>query len=180
MATDDKVAFYLRHWPLIEEWAALREQAVTELEESFARAVGIVRQHPATPKIIEDESSRYPTIGISLEVPGAESGSVLVALGWSRGELLKPGGNSWPYMGIKIPGATRGQSFYDAVKDLLRCAARDRHWDHSEYGWVWWGYIPLEAGETDLDDYAVRHVEELVVAWKALESGITGNEITGN
>ena len=32
MATDDKVAFYLRHRTLIEEWAALRGQAATALE----------------------------------------------------------------------------------------------------------------------------------------------------
>lgn len=61
------------------------------------------------------------------------------------------------------------------VKDLLRQAARDRHWNQSERGWVWWGYIPLNAGETDLDDYAVRHVEDLVVAWESLRSEITGN-----
>ena len=174
MATDDKVAFYLRHRPLIEEWAALREQAVTELEESLFRAAGIVRQHPGTPEVVEDDSSRYRTIGISLEIPGAESGKVWVAFGWSQGELLKPGGNSWPYMGVHIPGATKGETLYDTVRDLLRHAARDRHWTQSERGWVWWGYIPLEADETDLDDYAVRHVEDLVVVWKALQSVITG------
>jgi hypothetical protein len=174
MATDEKVAFYLRHYLLIEEWAALRERAVTELEQSFFRAVGIVRQHPDTPKIVEDDTGRYPTIGISLEIPGAESGKVRVALGWSRGELLKPAGNSWPYIGIHIPGATRGETFYETVRELLRDAARDRLWTHSEPGWVWWAYIPLEADETDLDGYAVRHVEDLVVVWKALQSGITG------
>ena len=48
MATDDKVAFYLRHRTLIEEWAALREQAAAELEEALNRAVGIIGQRPDT------------------------------------------------------------------------------------------------------------------------------------
>jgi hypothetical protein len=58
------------------------------------------------------------------------------------------------------------------VKDLLRNSARDRHWPESEFGWAWWGFIPLELGETDLDGYALRHVEGLVAAWKALQSVI--------
>jgi hypothetical protein len=37
MATDDKVAFYLRHRTLIEEWAALREQAAAGLEEALSQ-----------------------------------------------------------------------------------------------------------------------------------------------
>ena len=40
----------------------------------------------------------------------------------------------------------------------------------SASGWVWWTYLPLEASETDLDAYAMRHVEGLVDAWKALDS----------
>jgi hypothetical protein len=98
---------------------------------------------------------------------------VWVALGWSRAELLKPRGASWPYMGIKIPGAAKGETFYDKVRDRLRDAARDRQWTRSETGWVWWGDIPPAADETDLDGYAVRQVEDLVVAWKAMQSVIT-------
>src|SRR5690349_2176751 len=73
MATDDKVAFYLRHRTLIEEWAALREQAAAALEEAFSRAVGLVSQRPDTPEIVKfDSDRRYPMYGISLQVPGAE------------------------------------------------------------------------------------------------------------
>ena len=106
MAIDEKVAFYLRHRTLIEEWAALREQAAAALEEALSRAVGIIGQRPDTPEIVEDDSDRrYPMYRISLQIPGVESGAVWVALGWTRGQLLRPTGESWPYMGIKIPGA---------------------------------------------------------------------------
>jgi hypothetical protein len=173
MATDDKVAFYLRHRSLIEEWTALREQVATELEEALVRAVGTIRQRPGTPEIVENDSRRYPTYGISLEVPGAEPGKIWVTLGWTHGELFKPTGASWPYIGIKIPDVIRGEPVYDMVKDRLRDAARQLRWTQSEAGWVWWSYIPLGADETDLDGYAVRHAEGLVAAWKALKWEIT-------
>lgn len=175
MATDDKVAFYLRHRLLIEEWAALREQAAIELEEALIRAVGIVQQRPTTPEIIEDDSRRFPVYGINLEIQGAETGKVQVALGWIHGELLKPTGASWPYMGVKIPNATRSDALYNTVKGLLRNAARERQWNQSEAGWVWWGYLPLKANETDLDDYAIRHIEDLVVAWETMQSVVLGS-----
>lgn len=175
MTTDDKVAFYLRHRLLIEEWAALRAQAATELEESLVRAVGTIRQRPDTPEIDENDSRRYPTYSISLQIPGAEAGKVRVALGWTHGELLKPTGASWPYVGIKIPDAAKGEILYNMVKDLLKNAARERHWSQSEAGWVWWKYLPLAAAETELDDYAIRHVEDLVLAWKALQADFNGN-----
>ena len=169
MATDEKVAFYLRHRTLIEEWAALREQAAAELEEALSRAAGIVGQRPDTPEIVKDDSDRHhPIYRVSLQIPGVESGAVWVALGWTHGGLLRPSGESWPYMGIKTPGAGKGDAGYDTVKSLLREAAARLWWTSQASGWVWWNYIPLEAGETDLDDYAVRHVEDLVDAWRAL------------
>ena len=63
MAIDEKVAFYLRHRTLIEEWAALRGQAAAALEEAFTRAVGIVGQRPDAPEIVKDDADRrYPCI----------------------------------------------------------------------------------------------------------------------
>ena len=156
MVADEKVAFYLRHRTLIEEWAALREQAAAELEEALSRAVGIIGQNLDTPEIVKDDSvRRYPVYGISLQLPGAESGASWVALGWTRGQLLRPAGESWPYLGVKIPGATKGDAVYDTAKRLLRDSASRRLWTQSSGSWVWYSYIPLAASETDLDAYAV-------------------------
>jgi hypothetical protein len=172
MAIDEKVTFYLRHRTLIEEWAALRGQAAAALEEAFSRAVGIVGQRPDAPEIVKDDADHgYPLYRVSLQVPGITSGAVWVALGWARGGLLRPSGESWPYAGIKAPGAGKGDAAYDTAKSLLREAAARRLWTKSSArGWVWWNYLPLEDSETDLDAYAVRHVEGLVDAWKALDS----------
>ena len=74
-------------------------------------------------------------------------------------------------MGIKAPGSGKGDAAYDTAKSRLREAAARHLWTKSSAsGWVWWNYLPLEASETDLDAYAVRHVEGLVDAWKALDS----------
>ena len=176
MAIDEKVAFYLRHRTLIEEWAALRGQAAAALEEAFSRAVGIVSQRPDALEIIRDDTDRrFPLYRVSLQVPGVASDAVWVALGWTRGGLLRPSGESWPYTGIKAPGAGKGDTAYDTAKSLLREAAARCQWTlSSASGWVWWNYLPLEASETDLDAYAVRHVEGLVDAWKVLDSEISG------
>ena len=179
MAVDEKVAFYLRHRTLIEEWAALRGQAAAALEEAFRRAVGIVGQYPDTPEIVKD-ADRNPLYRVSLQIPGIASDAVWVALGWTHGGLLRPsGGEPWPYTGIKTPGAGKGDAAYDTAKALLREAAARRRWtltSTSGSGWVWYNYLPLEAGATDLDAYAVRHVEGLVDAWKALDSEISGRK----
>jgi hypothetical protein len=176
MAIDDKVAFYLRHRTLIEEWAALRGQAAAALEEAFSRAVGIVAQRRDAPKIVKDYADRsHPLYRVSLQVPGVASDAVWVALGWTRGGLLRPSGESWPYTGIKAPGAGKGDAAYDTAKSLLQEVAAGRLWTKSSAsGWVWWNYLPLEASATDLDAYAVRHVEGLVDAWTALDSEIHG------
>jgi hypothetical protein len=175
MPVDDKVAFYLRHRTLIEEWAALREQAAAALEEALTRAIGLIGQHPDTPVIVDFGSDRRnPMYGISLQIPGAEVGPVWVALGWTRGHLLRPSGESWPYMGVRVPGASKGEAGYDTVKRLLRDAAGKLRWTATG-GWVWYRYLPFEPGQTDFDDYAARHVEELVEAWRVLQVEFSGS-----
>jgi hypothetical protein len=78
-------------------------------------------------------------------------------------------------MGIRIPGSIKGDAVYDTAKRLMRDAAGRRLWTQSSGNWAWWNYIQrLEAGEADLDDYAVRQVEGLVGAWKGLDSEISG------
>lgn len=83
-------------------------------------------------------------------------------------------GESWPYTGVKIPGAARGDSVYDMAKGLLRDGASRRTWTQSSGGWVWYSYIRLEASQTDLDAYAIGLVEGLVDAWQALNLEING------
>ena len=170
MAIDEKVGFYLRHRTLIEEWAALRGQAAAALEEAFGRAAGIVGQRPDTPEIVWDDADRrYPLYRVSLQVPQVAPDAVWIALGWTHGGLLRPSGESWPYAGIKAPGAGKGDTAYETAKSLLREVAVARLWTKSSAsGWVWWNYLPLDDSETDLDAYAMRHVEGLVDAWNAL------------
>jgi hypothetical protein len=118
MPGDEKVAFYLRHWQVIEEWAALREHATDELEEALVRAVEVIRGAPDTPMIAESDSQQYPWYGIKLEMPAIAPAEALVALGWSQGQLFSLGGATWPYIGIKILGASK--QLLGTARELLR------------------------------------------------------------
>jgi hypothetical protein len=159
MPADDKVAFYLRHRLLIEQWTPLREQAVTALETAFDSAVKSVRERRITPEIVNNGTFAYPLYGINLEVPDAGSSQVLVALSWTHGDSLKLSGDSWPYMGIKISNAPKGTAPYDTVKERLQVAAHKHRWTQSDVvGWVWWDYLPPRADEIDPDGYATRQV----------------------
>lgn len=133
---------------------------------------GSVREHRTTSEIVNDGTFAYALYGINLEVPDAGSSQV-VALGWTHGDLLKLSGDSWAYMGIKIPNASKGTVLYDTVKERLQVAAHGHGWTQSDVvGWVWWDYLPLRADETNLDGYATRQLEELVAAWQTMRSAI--------
>jgi hypothetical protein len=57
----------------------------------------------------------------------------------------------------------------DKARELLRDVAQARHWSESTRNWVWWEYLPVEVGDTDLDAYAVRQVDGLVAAHAAVQ-----------
>ncbi len=170
MFGDERVAFYLRHWQVIEEWAALRKQAAGELEQALVRAVKVMRGSPDAPIIAESDSRQYPWYGIELRVPAVAPAEVLVALGWIQGQLFSPAGATWPYIGIKVLGAD--ELLRGTARDLLRDAARELQWTRSEGSWLWWGYLPYKAGELDLDAYAARQVNGLVAATEAVQSAL--------
>jgi hypothetical protein len=170
MFGDERVAFYLRHWQVIEEWAALREQAASELEEALLRAVEVMRGAPDAPMIAESDSRQYPWYGIELEVPAIAPAEALVALGWIQRQLFSPAGATWPYIGIKVLGAEK--PLPGTARDLLRDVARARQWPRCEGSWVWWEYLPFEVGDLDLDAYAVRQVNGLVVASEAVRAAL--------
>jgi hypothetical protein len=170
MAGDEKVAFYLRHRQVIEEWAALQKYAAGELEEAIVRAVEVMRGAPVGPMIFESDSPQYPWYGIELELPAIAPAEALVALGWTHGQLLRPAGATFPYIGIKILEASA--QLRGTARELLRDVAQTRHWPKSEGSWVWYEYLPLEVGNGDLDAYAMKQVEGLVAAHAVVQSAL--------
>ena len=172
MPGDERVAFYLQHRQEIEEWAALRNQAAAELEDALVRAVEVMCGSPDAPTTAESAALEYPWYGIKLELPAITPAEALVALGWNHKALFSPSGAIWPYIGINIVQAGRqlaDKRLVDKARELLRDVAQARHWSESTRNWVWWEYLPVEVGDTDLDAYAVRQVDGLVAAHAAVQ-----------
>ena len=85
LPADDKVAFLLAARLLIEQWTPARASRC-RVGNGFRQSG---RGRTGTPEIVNDGTFAYPLYGINLAVPNAGSSQVLVALGWTHGDLLK-------------------------------------------------------------------------------------------
>ena len=133
MAGDEKVAFYLRHRALIEEWAALRGQAAAALEEAFSGAAGVVGQRADSPEIVKDDADHlHPLYRVSLQFPGycirrgvrragldawgaAEAIGRVMAVYGHQGPRRRQGGRRLRH-GQESPAGGRGQASVNPVK----------------------------------------------------------------
>lgn len=168
MPEDEKVGFYLRHWQEIQEWAALRAQGVAQFEEAFARAAEAKRGAPDGPYVDESDSAQWRWYGFELGFPAIIPARAYVAFGWTHSQLLGSTGETLPYVGIKLDGAS--QQILGTAKDLIRDAAQACHWHKSEGNWVWYGYLPFGACDTDLGAYAEKQLDKLVAAHALVQS----------
>lgn len=73
-----------------------------------------------------------------------------------------------------IEEPAKGNSRFDPVQSRLSDIATGQRWDRTEGTWIRWKYLILRPDETDLDAFAVGHVEELVTAWDMMQSAIDG------
>ena len=88
--------------------------------------------------------------------------------------VICTGVGTCPIGASRPPAQAGGRRLRHGQESLREAAARHLWTESSASGWVWWNYLPLKASQTGLDAYAVRHVEGLVDAWKALDSEIHG------
>jgi hypothetical protein len=143
-------------------------QAAAALEEAFSRAVGIVSQRPDAPEIVKDDADRQHPLSIASASRFRALDPTRCGSGWA-GRMVGCSSRRASHGRIrasKPPAQARGTP---PTTRLRASCGRPR-----PGGWVWWNYLPLAAAETDLDAYAVRHVEGLVDGWKALDSQISG------
>jgi PD-(D/E)XK nuclease superfamily len=170
MPRDEKVRFYLRHWQDIEEWAALRTQSLGQFEDAFGRAAEVKRGVPGRPHVEESDSAQWRWYGFELGLPPIAPARAFVALGWTHSQLFGSAGETLPYIGIKLDGAS--QEVLATVKELLRDAAQACHWPKSGGNWVWYGYLPFGASDTDLDAYAEKQMDGLAAAHSLVQSAL--------
>jgi hypothetical protein len=168
MPGDEKVGFYLRHWQDIEEWAALRTQSLGQFEDSFVRAAEVKRGVHDGPNVEESDSAQWRWYGFELALPAIAPARAFVAFGWTHGQLFGSAGETLPYVGIKLDGAS--QQVFATAKELLRDAAQACHWPKSGGNWVWYGYLPFGASDTDLDAYAEKQMDGPVAAYALVQS----------
>ena len=170
MPGDEKVGFYLRHWQDIAEWAALRTQSLGQFEDAFVRAAEVKRGVPDGPYIEESDSAQWRWYGLELGFPAIAPARAFVAFGWTHSQLFGSAGETLPYVGIKLDEAS--QQDFTTAKELLRDAAQACHWPKSGGNWVWYGYLPFSATDTDLDAYAEKQLDGLVAAHALVQSAL--------
>jgi hypothetical protein len=168
MPGDEKVGFYLRHWQDIEEWAALRTQSLGQFEDAFVRAAEVKRGVHDGPNVEESDSAQWRWYGFELALPAIAPARAFVAFGWTHSQLFGSAGETLAYVGIKLDGAS--QQVFATAKELLRDAAQACHWPKSGGNWVWYGYLPFGASDTDLDAYAEKQMDGLVAAHALVQS----------
>jgi hypothetical protein len=128
----EKVGFYLRHRQDIEEWAALRTHSLGQFEDAFARAAEVKRGVHDGPHVEESDSAQWRWYGFEVGLPAIAPARAFVAYGWTHSQLFGSAGETLPYVGIKIDGAS--QQVFVTAKELLRDAAQACHWPKGETG----------------------------------------------
>jgi hypothetical protein len=174
---NDKTGFYLRHWSQIEEWAALREEAVWDVEAAVK--LGVDRIDPAV--LAEADHSwfsdtAYPTY--ELTRPSWQFGSLqaAIALQWHEAGLLRDGDTTWPYVGVRIGSAkslAKDRLTKLLTKELEKHAAK-LGWTHSQVaqGWLWWRFVRPTESDEDLESLTENCRTALEDGWRALSSPI--------
>ncbi|MBQ0905520.1 PD-(D/E)XK nuclease family protein [Micromonospora sp. U21] len=112
--SDESGRFYARHWEQLEEWVAMRAQAVatidTTMRVAFTDCPPLIAAR-AVPNL-DLSSPRYPTF----ELYRASWRSISIAVQW---QPQPNGGNPWPYVGIRThSGAARHKQIADLNEAL--------------------------------------------------------------
>jgi hypothetical protein len=116
------------------------------------------------------DSAQWRWYGSELALPEIAPARAFVAFGWTHSQLFGSTGETLPYVGIKLDGAS--QQVFATAKELLRDAAQACHWPKSEGNWVWYSYLPFGASDTDLDAYAEKQMDGLVAAHALVQSAL--------
>lgn len=140
---DEKTQFYLRHWSLLSEWAALRAGAM-DLIESTLIAVTAGFDAYAEAEWIFRPPQRFPTFEIRR--PSWKRGDLraAIALQWDRDKLLTDAG-PWPYVGVRVTGIPHRAKdpFVLSIAKELEQAAKEFGWPEKDLsnGWLWWRWV---------------------------------------
>ncbi|MBB2940641.1 hypothetical protein FB565_000345 [Actinoplanes lutulentus] len=174
---DEKTNFYLRNRSQIEEWAALRDEAVKEVEASVELGVEGV-----DPTILAEADhgwfshSAYQTY--ELTRPSWQLGALqaTIALQWHGPSLLIDGDSTWPYVGVRISSAKSlaKDRLATLLTEQLEKHAAKLGWTHSQIaqGWLWWRFVKPTGSDEDLESLTEGCRTALEDGWRALSGPI--------
>lgn len=169
MTIDGKTRFYLRHWQLIGEWAALREDAVKEIEAAIWATVPQIRVEAvgADVDVVNTPREAYPCVLLGRAMWQERDLKVMLALKWHHDGLLDPYGYTWPYVGVRV-SVGRGRSDVTArLHNELREQAAKLQW-HETDSWPCWRWVQPRRDAIDPQEWADDCAGALIDGWKLL------------
>ncbi|MFI7221391.1 PD-(D/E)XK nuclease family protein [Micromonospora maritima] len=169
---DEKTQFYLRHWSLLSEWAALRSDAMHSIESTLIAATASFERY-AEAEWIFRPPQRFPTF--ELRRPSWQRGDLraAIALQWDRDKLLTDAG-PWPYVGVRVTGVphrAKSPLVLSLAKELEQ-AVKELDWPEKDLsnGWLWWRRVEPAYVDDVPDGLASACCSQLHRGWRFLSS----------
>lgn len=161
MNSDPKVAFYLEHRELIEEWAPLRDVAAKAIASALERAcrVDLLQQHGSAIKAGPSDPGRMIMKYVPSEQPSKKA---YVELLWKIGSLCKPGDRAeWPVLSIVVDPKTAPELRESVLQATgVVAAACGLEWSDHDW-WVLSTKLRPDPADIDLDEYAADCFQKL-------------------
>lgn len=171
---DDRVRFYLRHREQIEQWAALRSEAASAIDEWLLALRGDVEELVAelgpdvTVCVRHTTDNAWPGFLLfrrAWSVKDATNPQPSVGLEWGRASTTLRG-TAAPYVGLRSFRDTELGAAFRGRADLKRVRAERR--DATGPNWVAYGYVlPSEPFPENEAGYRALLLEALRDAWRA-------------
>ncbi|MEH0820484.1 MULTISPECIES: hypothetical protein [unclassified Micromonospora] len=171
---DEKTRFYLRHWRLLSEWAALRGGAVREITAAVDNAVGTLDAAilaEAEHVWVARPPDTHPTFELRRPSWQRDEVHAAIALQWKPAELLTEA-DPWPYVGVRVKGLRylARNGFVKTMTKQLETYAKQLGWSGSqiESGWLWWRQVPPTGTDDDLGSLTAECRIALEHGWREL------------
>ncbi|OKI85932.1 hypothetical protein A6A27_40035 [Micromonospora sp. CB01531] len=170
---DEKTKFYMRHWRLLSEWAALRDGAMREITAAVHNAAATLDATllAEAEHVWDMALASHPTF--ELRRPSWQRGEVhaAIALQWKPAELLTDA-DPWPYVGVrvKMPKHPERNAFVKTMTEQLETYASHLGWSGSqiETGWLWWRQVAPTGVDDDIGSLTAECRNALEAGWQKL------------
>ena len=173
MTTDQKTAFYFRHRPLIEDWAALRANARTtfdsELRGLGARIAQMAEEAGAS---LTESGGLWSKVGLTKPAWREAGWDLSVVIAWNSATLLERAKNERPYVGVLVnaaPGDLRAAS--QEIRERCMPLVQPLGWtERLMEAWPVWGWIGQPAGSVELSALVDACQTSFEAGWSAVHN----------